>query len=310
MKISYLSILSNQGLIPELFSHERWQSISLDERKEIIYSIFHINNWKKLEPQYRIYFLQELENINANMQDRKAYKVVMIDNMKPSVQTGPKGSNEIYVSSDYVLNGLRYVFDLEQDGKQNFHQKPLDDLNVELFCSLCHEGEHAKQEQSIRKNVNTKEINECRLNLTTNPDSKKNNNIISYNDDPILYKMQPVEYYAFLHSETMTREIFAMLQTKFGIDEGYAKWDEETRRTNFEALARKWNRDNHLKEEVGVEYTVSGIRKMLIHSMAQNVREWYNVVDAYKFCGLNFSRDYSPNFRVDWVDDSKCYDEK
>lgn len=147
----------------------------------------------------------------------------MIDDMKASVQTGSESSNEIYVSRNYLLNGLRYVLELEQDGKQNFQQKLLDSLNVELFCSLCHEGEHVKQEQSIRKNVNTKEINECRLNLTTNPDNKKNNNRISYDDDPILYKIQPVEYYAFLHSETMTREVFAMLQTKFGIDEGYAK---------------------------------------------------------------------------------------
>lgn len=40
MEILSLSILSNQGLIPELFSDERWQSsISLDKRKKIIYFI-------------------------------------------------------------------------------------------------------------------------------------------------------------------------------------------------------------------------------------------------------------------------------
>lgn len=309
MKMSYLNILLNQELIPNLFFDECWMSISLDERKKIIYSLFHINNWKSLEPQYRIYILQELENINASVQNRKPYRVVMKDNIDSSVQKGPEGSNEIQINSDYLLKGQRYAITIGKDGKVQHHIRQLDNLNVELFCSLCHEGEHVKQVQGIMKNLNTKEINECCLNLLANPDDKRESNRISYYDDPILYKLQPVEYYAFLHSETMTREVFTMLQAKFGIDIGYVKWDERVRKNDFDILARKWNEDNNLKEDVGVEYTVLGIRKMIIQSMTQNVSKWYDVFDGYKFCGLDYIRDYSPNIREDWVDDSKGHDQ-
>ena len=44
-----------------------------------------------------------------------------------------------------------------------WNQETLENENVSLFCSICHEGEHKKQENDIKSGVNTKEINECRL---------------------------------------------------------------------------------------------------------------------------------------------------
>lgn len=248
MEVSYSTILSNQNLIPELFADNRWKSMTIGDKKEIIYSMFHIKNWKQLEPQYRIYVLQELENINAYMQKREASRLVLKSDMIDSIRTGTDESGEIHINSNYVLNGIRYRMTIQEDGTSIMEEERLDNENVELFCSICHEGEHKKQESGVRNDVNTKEINECRLNLLTNPDDKEENNRVSPYDDPIFYKMQPVEYYAFFNSENMTRDIFLMLQTKFGIDDGFVKWTQHIRKNNFEALAKKWNEDNEIKK--------------------------------------------------------------
>lgn len=310
MKISYSTILSNQNLIPELFLDDRWRSMPIDERKEIIYSIFHITNWKQLEPQYRIYILQELENINAYMQKRDASKLVLKNDMIGSIHTGPEGSGEIHINSNYVLNGIRYRMTIQEDGTTTIEEEQLDNGNVELFCSICHEGEHKKQEADIKSDVDTKEINECRLNLLTNPDNKEENNRISPSESPIFYKMQPVEYYAFLNSENMTRDIFSMLQTKFGIDDGFIKWAQRIKENDFEKMAEKWNEDNEMKKLAGIEYTVTGLRKRIIGRMLGNIQSWYNI-PGWKACEwLNLDyRNYSPNMEEDWVLDHEVRDE-
>lgn len=310
MAISYLTILSNQKLIPKLFTDERWQNISLEEKKEIVYSLFHINNWNQLEPQYRIYFLQELENINANIQKRIPYKIVMLDELTDcsekklsSVCTGPEGSNEIHITSEYLLNGRRNRVMLNQDGSETVEKQQLDNLNVEVFCSICHEGEHVKQEVGSKGNVNTKEINECRLNFLGNLEDNTKSNRIEPSQSMILYKLQPAEYYAFKNSEEMTRKVFLMLQAKFGIDYGYVKWDKQTRSNDFEVLAKKWNEDNDMEELLGVGYgyTVEGIRKMIIRAMLYNVLEWYGVKDSEEACKkLNLDyNDYIPKMKED-----------
>lgn len=311
MQISYRTILTNQSLIPELFSDIRWQELAIDEKKEIIYSIFHIKNWKQLNSEYRIYILQELENINGSMQKRKACKLVLKDDIKNSIHTGPEGSEEIHISSNYVLNGIRYHMILEKDGTNTFEEETLENENVSLFCSICHEGEHKKQENDIKSGVNTKEINECRLNLLANPDNKEENNRINFSESPIFYKMQPVEYYAFLNSENMTKTVFSMLQTKFGIDEGFSKWNRDVNLNNFETLANKWNTDNNMKEWAGIEYTVLGLRKKIINVMLDNIQKWYNIDGIFKACdwiNLNY-HDYSPKMKDDWALDSRSRDE-
>lgn len=311
MKITYSTILSNQNLIPELFIDNRWKSIPIDEKKEIIYSIFHIRNWKRLEPQYRIYILQELENINAHMQKRDSSKLVLKEDMKGSIHTGPNGSEEIHINSKYVLNGIKYYVTLQEDGTNIIQEKLLDNENVELFCSICHEGEHKKQEAGIKNSVNTKEINECYLNLLNNPDNEEENNRISPDDSIILYKLQPVEYYAFLNSENITKDIFSMLQTKFGIDEGFTKWAQRVKKDSFETLADIWNKDNNMKEWAGIEYTVVGLRKKIINVMLNNMQQWYNIDSCFEACrriNLDY-HDYSPKIKDDLVLDDEVRDE-
>lgn len=311
MRMSYSNILSNQSSIPELFLDNCWNDVSIDEKKEIIYSIFHVKNWRKLEPQYRIYILQELENINASMQGRKPCKLVLKDDMTNSVRTGPDGSQEIHISGEYVLSGIRYYMTILEDGTDITEKKQLDNENVELFCSLCHEGEHKKQEEGVKGHINTKEINECRLNLLTNPDNKEDNNIVTPSESPIFYKLQPVEYYAFLNSENMTIDTFSMLQTRFGIDEGFNKWLQHSKENSFEALAKKWNKDNDMKRWEGVEYTVVGLRKKVINVMLDNIQSWYNIDGCFKACDwLNLDyHDYSPKMKDDWILDSETIDE-
>ena len=311
MKISYLTILSNQNLIPDLFLDDRWKRIPMGEKKEIIYTMFHIRNWKQLEPQYRIYILQELENINAYMQNRGASKLVLKSDMIDSIHTGPDKSEEIHISSNYVLNAIRYHMTIQEDGSSTIEEKVLDNENVELFCSICHEGEHKKQEADISRGVNTKEINECRLNLLANPDNKEETNRISPSESPIFYKIQPVEYYAFLNSEDMTRDVFAMLQTKFGIDDGFIEWAQRVKENDFEKLAEKWNKDNDIKESAGIEYTVIGLRKKIINRMLDNIQRWYNIDGCFKACEwLNLDyHDYSPKMKDDWVLDFTTRDE-
>ncbi len=303
MAISYLTILSNQRLIPELFSDKRWQELSIDEKKEIIYSIFHIKNWEQLAPEYRIYILQELENINASMQQRVAYKIIVVDNEDfTDVKKGEDGTREIWINSEYLLKGIRHIMLLMPDGTQTISKEQLNNANVELFCSICHEGEHAKQEEGVKSKVNTREMNECLLNFLTNPDDKKQTNKISASENAIFYKLQPVEYYAFLNSENMTRSIFGMLQAKFGIDEGYCKWDKKAKMNGFDALAKKWNQDNNMKELAGVEYTVTGIRKKVINRMLENFMNWYGIQGIFNACeelNLDYS-DYSPKMLDDW----------
>lgn len=311
MKISYQTILSNQNFIPELFSDIRWQELDIDQKKEIIYPIFHIKNWRQLNPEYRIYFLQEVENINASMQKRNACKLVLKDNMEGSIHTGPEGSEEIYISSNYVLNGRKYHVILEENGTNTYEEENLENENVYLFCSVCHEGEHMKQKNGIKSDINTKEINECSLNLLANPDKKEENNRIDASEYPIFYKLQPVEYYAFLNSETMTKTVFSMLQTKFGVDEGFDKWNQEINLSNFEALAHKWNIDNNMKKTMGIEYTVTGLRKQLIKIMLDNIQKWYNIDGIFKVCDyLNLDyHDYLPKIKDDWILDSKIQGE-
>ena len=123
MKISYSTILLNQNLIPELFSDDRWGSMTIDERKEIIYSIFHIANWRQLEPKYRIYILQELENINAYMQKRDASKLVLKNDMMDSIHTGPEENGKIHINSSYVLNGIRYCMTIQEDGTSTIKEE-------------------------------------------------------------------------------------------------------------------------------------------------------------------------------------------
>ena len=273
--------------------------------------MFHIKNWKQLEPQYRIYILQELENINAYMQNRDASKLVLKSDMIDSIRTGPDKSGEIHINSNYVLNGIRYHMTIQEDGSSTIEEKVLDNENVELFCSICHEGEHKKQEADISRGVNTKEINECRLNLLANPDNKEESNRISPSESPIFYKIQPVEYYAFLNSEDMTRDVFSMLQTKFGIDDGFTEWAQRVKENDFEKLAQKWNKDNDIKELTGIEYTVIGIRKKIINIMLDNIQRWYNIDGCFKACEwLNLDyHDYSPKMKDDWVLDSTIRDE-
>jgi len=314
MAISYLTILSNQKLIPELFSDKRWQELTIDEKKEIIYSIFHIKNWEKLNPEYRIYILQELENINASMQERVAYKIIIEENdeITSSVYKGPSNCREIRINRKYILDGIRYKVQIIQDGTNNITEEQLDNTNVELFCSICHEGEHAKQEEGIKNDINTREINECRLNCLTHPDDKEKNNIIKASEDVIFYKLQPAEYYAFLNSENETRTVFSMLQAKFGIDEGYIKWYEDAKANSYEALAKQWNINNNMKEWAGVEYTVTGLRKKVMNLLLDNMREWYNIHSPFKACeelNLNY-KDYSPKIMDDWILESNEHEEK
>ena len=310
VKMSYSVILSNQNFIPELFMDERWRNIPIEEKKEIIYSIFHIRNWKQLEPQYRIYFLQELENINAYMQKREANKLVLKDDMRDSIHTGPEGSGEIHINSKYVLEGIRYQMMIQEDGTNQIEEVVLDNENVELFCSICHEGEHKKHESGIKSNINTKEIKECYLNVLVNPNNKEERNVISYKEDPILYKMQPVEYYAFLNSENMTQETFTMLQIKFGIDEGFVKWTQHIKENNFEVLVEKWNEDNEIKESTGIEYTVTGLRKLIIRIMIEKIQKWYGIKEessVYKLLNLDYE-EYSSNIKEDWKSGNEIYD--
>lgn len=314
MAITYCTILSNQKLIPELFSDKRWQELSITEKKEIIYSIFHIKNWEQLNPEYRIYILQELENINASMQERVAYKVIIVENedFTRSVCKGEHNSREILINKNYLLNGIRYRMQIMEDGTQEIFEEQLDNANVCLFCSICHEGEHVKQEEGIKNGINTREMNECRLNFLTHPDDKEKNNKIKASEDVILYKLQPAEYYAFLNSENETRTVFSMLQTKFGIDEGYIKWYEDTKTNCYEAVAKQWNINNNMKELAGVEYTVTGLRKKVMNLLLDNMREWYNIHSSFKACeelNLNY-KDYSPNVMDDWVLESNEHEEK
>jgi len=139
MKISYRTILSNQNFVPELFSDIRWQELDIDQKKEIIYPIFHIKNWRQLNPEYRIYFLQEVENINASMQKRNACKLIQKDNMEGSVHTGPEGSGEIYINSNYVLNGRKYHCILGEDGTNTFEEENLENENARNYIRILDE---------------------------------------------------------------------------------------------------------------------------------------------------------------------------
>lgn len=242
------------------------------------------------------------------MQERNACKLVLKDDMMDSIHRGPDDCQEIHISSEYVLNGIRYHITILEDGTDITQKKQLDNENVELFCSICHEGEHEKQVTGIKSNINTKEINECCLNMLANPENKEESNRISPSESPIFYKMQPLEYYAFLNSENMTIDTFSMLQAKFGIDEGFTKWLQHSKENSFEVLAKKWNEDN---DRAGVEYTVVGLRKKIINKMLDNIQSWYNIDGCFKACDwLNLDyHDYSPKIFDDWVLDSEVVEE-
>lgn len=60
-----------------------------------------------------------------------------------------------------------------------------------------------------------------------------------------------------------------MLQTKFGIDDGFTEWAQHVKKNDFEKLAEKWNKDNDIKELAGIEYTVIGLRKKIISSIVK-----------------------------------------
>ena len=72
-------ILVNQEKMVDIFRDNRWKNgMNIYQREKIITEFFYYNIWQQINPENRIYLLQEFENIQAKKQERDAYRIIVL----------------------------------------------------------------------------------------------------------------------------------------------------------------------------------------------------------------------------------------
>ena len=288
MNISVEQLIANQDKLKDIFGDKRWNNGTvLQQREEVVYSLFHQRNWQQIVPEKRIIILEELEKIFAKRQKRQPCKIVMLgENSKYKDKVfdmiASKTRPVYFVREDYLLRGKEWIH--PQKGIQiDINNR----LNVELMVSTIHEGKHKmqmiKKQQmlSAKKGMNvTTEDLEVYLNFIANPNIEHAYNYYNPEDCLAKYRMQPIEYYAFEYGDTTTKNIFTNLEKRWGVDKGFQQWKEELekRKRNIENI---WNQKN------SGELNYQGIQKAMVKEMVSKCASWYQLSEteiADKLC--------------------------
>lgn len=224
-------ILVNQEKMVDIFRDNRWKNgMNIYQREKIITEFFYYNIWQQINPENRIYLLQEFENIQAKKQERDAYRIIVLseeynfdqDFFDMKVDYVAK---KIYLRRNYIEKGIKQIITKYGIEKCDISNR----LNAELLDGIIHEAYHICSKQEIREKIRTKKplnIDEkeiilwLKMQFTTN---KQNNNQIIKNQR-YLYRMKPQEYYAFKVAKHSVDIIFNKLERKFGIDIGYQEY--------------------------------------------------------------------------------------
>jgi len=188
--------------------------------------------------------LQELENRSAESLGNRPCEV-RLEQMEGATYGG-YGDGVIYVNEGLVENGeLTVNFD---DGTTMQYMP--DDTNAQLMDTIHHENYHAYQDEVISGRLEHSDQAEAEL-WRANDE-----NYIRGSDNESLYRVQCLERSAFNHGETQTKAAFEEIEAKYGSDDGFQAYQENTNNSYENALANaqtqygdvnvQENLDNHM----------------------------------------------------------------
>lgn len=193
---------------------KKYISLNCYQKYNIIIQCFYFKIWDKINSEYRILILQEFENIQAKIQKREPYKIIILENdsllMDFAVCIKTK---KLFVRKSYLLNAKKQ--NLTND-KINLYVDSK--INMELLDGILHEQNHILLHKLKDQHRYYKEVKEYIMWLYW----LKEKNITNYNLDIknyLEYRMRPDEFYAFAYAEKNIRLIYEKLQFYYGEEE-------------------------------------------------------------------------------------------
>lgn len=200
------------------------------ERK--LFYLFHSSVFSSLKPSQRLALLQELENVEAEKQNRKPYEVVFDKKdgrlMNAGIILGKDGKpGKILFNEKYIFEGKEEVYDPKT---KEITYKDVDGFNLCLLDSMLHEQFHALFHHLILE-LNQgegelyRELKEYKTYFDCHEVSERQQQA-DIKKAFYLYITNPDEYYAFEYAYENTLNIFRYLNGRYGFDDSIGSYKD------------------------------------------------------------------------------------
>lgn len=225
-------IISMQDDLPSFFEEESYKNIPIAIRRNIIFSLFHTTNWHKINPCNRIYILQELENIQATLQNRKPATIEVVPSdwkfNELLMDFGTiRDENKYIVRKNFIEDGILQMYDKDH----NVVKFEVSFANYDLMDSILHEGYHMNTFNLFNnhpEDIHFREHLEYQLYcnyIYCNKISTRQSEYIS-SGKTYLYRSNPDEYYAFNYAEGIVKKYMGVVSLLYGTDNEFIKYKE------------------------------------------------------------------------------------
>ncbi len=228
-----------------------------------LFYLFHSSVFSSLEPFERLALLQELENVEAEKQNRKPYEVVSdkrdVRLMNAGIILGKDGkSGKILFNEKYIFEGKEEVYNPET---KEITYKEVDGFNLCLLDSMLHEQFHALFHHLILE-LNQgegelyRELKEYKTYFECHEVSEKQQQA-DIKKAFYLYIANPDEHYAFKYAYENVLNIIQYLNNQHGYENSVDSYKDRQRRIRLMT-------EKSFLDDTGVATSYEEIYKILL----------------------------------------------